>query len=207
MKSIDPFTMSSLFNTLPNGDYDICKLCAAKIATRKNGSTHGNMQRHLKSKHPDRVCKSQTLHEYMNSNKPFKTMLSNMEKMTKRNKTQSLAKYMNSASSSLKKISEQCKVGSIYTVEESVLQSTRFGDILIVGLTTNDHNKVIKTFLPSSTVQKLKNFHQENGLEELGNDSIVGAVFKYIGLGETKAGYKYPILEWLKDEDISLLDI
>ena len=135
MKSIDPFAMSSFFNTLPNGDYDICKLCAAKIPTRKNGSTHRNMQRHLKKKHPDRFCKSQTLHEYMNSNKPFKTMLSNMEKMTKRNKTQSLAKYMNSARSSLKKISVQCEEDTIYTVGESELQPTRFGDILIVLLT------------------------------------------------------------------------
>ena len=113
---------------------------------------------------------------------------------------------MNSARSSLKKISVQCEEDTIYTVGESELQPTRFGDILIVGLTTNDHNKVIKTFLPSSMVQKFKKFYQENGEEELGYDSIVGAVFKYIGLGETKAGNKYPILEWLKDEDISLLD-
>ena len=140
-----------------------------------------------------------------------------MGKITKRNKSQNqrlykLYNYMNSAipGSGLKKISEQCKEDAIYTVIESELQPARFGDILIVFLITNDHNKVIKTFLPSSTVQKLKNFHQENGLEELGNDSIVGAVFKYIGLGETKAGYKYPTLVWLAGEDIplsSLLDI
>ena len=105
----------------------------------------------------------------------------------------------------LKKISEQCEEDAIYTVIESELQSALFGDILIVYLTTNNHNKVIKTFLPSSTVQKFKKFYQENGEEELGNDSIVGAVFKYTGLGE-RNGYKYPILEWLKDEDISLLD-
>ena len=91
---------------------------------------------------------------------------------------------MNSAipGSGLKKISEQCKEDAIYTVIESELQPARFGDILIVFLTTNNHNKVIKTFLPSSMVKKFKKFYQENGEEELGYDSIVGAVFKYIGM-------------------------
>ena len=81
MKSIDPFAMSSFFNTLPNG------------------RIYGNMQRHLKFKHPDRFCKSQSLHEYMNSNINY-----------------------------LKKIREQCIPGTLYTVIESSLQPTMYGD-------------------------------------------------------------------------------
>ena len=122
--------------------------------------------------------------------------------MTK-NKFQSLAKYLNSSNIknlSLKKISEQCKVGSIYTVLESELQSTRFGDILIVFLITNDHNKVIKTFLPSSMVRQLKKFYQENDDEALNNQSILGIAFKYVDEVKISNGYTFSKLEWLEQD-------
>ena len=55
-------TMSSLFDSSPNGDYDICKLCDVKVTARKNGGMHGNMHRHLKRYHPDEVSKYSNSH-------------------------------------------------------------------------------------------------------------------------------------------------
>ena len=165
MKSIDPFAMSSFF-TLPNGDYDICKLCAAKIATRKNGSTHGNMERHLKFKHPD----SQSLHKYMNSNINY-----------------------------LKKIRHQCIPGTLYTVIESSLQPTMYGDILIVSLGNSENFDITKTFLPSNIVAKLKDFYKNDG-GELNNQSILGAVFKYVGEVEMENGHSSSKLEWFQQD-------
>ena len=166
MKSIDPFTMSSFFNTLPNGDYDICMLCDAKIATRKNGSVHGNMQRHLKFKHPD----SQSLHKYMNSNINY-----------------------------LKKIRHQCIPGTLYTVIESSLQPTMYGDILIVSLGNSENFDITVTFLPSNIVAKLKDFYKNDG-GELNNQSILGAVFKYVDEVKIENGYSFSKLEWLQQD-------
>ena len=126
-------------------------------------------------------------------------MLSNMEKMTKRNKTQSLAKYMNSARSSLKKIRHQCIPGTLYTVIESSLQPTMYGDILIVSLGNSENFDITKTFLPSNIVAKLKDFYKNDG-GELNNQSILGAVFKYVGEVEMENGHSSSKLEWFQQD-------
>ena len=124
-----------------------------------------------------------------------------MGKITKRSKSQSLHKYMNSNINYLKKIKDQCTVGYIYTVLESTLQPTRFGDVLMVVLTNSKNSKVTKTFLPASMVTKLKDFFREKGDGELGNDSVVGSMFKYVGEIQMKNGNSFSKLEWLDDED------
>ena len=106
---------------------------------------------------------------------------------------------MNSARPSLKKISEQCKVGSIYTVLDSELQSTRFGDVLKVSLGNSENFDITVTFLPSNIVAKLKDFYKNDG-GELNNQSIVGAVFKYVGEVEMKNGHSFSKLEWFQQD-------
>ena len=124
-----------------------------------------------------------------------------MGKITKSSKSQSLHNYMNSNNNYLKKIKDQCTLGYIYTVLESTLQPTRFGDVLMVSVANSKNNKVTKTFLPVSMVTKLKDFFREKGDGELGNDSVVGSMFKYVGEIKMKNGNSFSKLEWLEDED------
>ena len=48
--------MSSFFAPCPSGNYNICKLCNAKIKCRPDGSAC-HINRHIKLKHPDQLSK------------------------------------------------------------------------------------------------------------------------------------------------------
>ena len=117
-----------------------------------------------------------------------------MGKIMKKSKTRSLHNYMNSNKNDLKKIRDQCKVGVRYTILETVLQPTQYGEVMRVSLCSDDSSKVIKTFLTGSTVIKLKEYFKEKDVE-LDNDSIVGSCFQYIGEISLKNGKSFSKLE------------
>ena len=123
-----------------------------------------------------------------------------MGKMTKKNKSQSLAKHMNSNTRYLNKIREQCTPGTLYTVIDSDLQTSKFGNVLTVSLTNSKNNKVTKTFLTASTVRKLNDYFRQRDGEVLNNQSILGAVFKYVGEVKMNNGYTFSKLDWIEQE-------
>ena len=107
---------------------------------------------------------------------------------------------MNSNIKYLSKIREQCTPGTLYTVIDSDLQTSKFGNVLTVSLTNSKNNKVTKTFLTASTVRKLNNYFRQRDGEALNNQSILGIAFKYVDEVKISNGYTFSKLEWLEQD-------
>ena len=107
---------------------------------------------------------------------------------------------MNSNIKYLSKIREQCTPGTLYTVIDSDLQTSKFGNVLTVSLTNSKNNKVTKTFLTASTVRKLDDYFRQCDGKALNNQSILGAAFKYVGEVKMNNGCTFSKLDWIEQE-------